>query len=270
MIDESKLHDVEWDGTKIKRFWDGFVTGPENASLYFSKQKGRSLLHFVRRFSKVNGRVVDFGCGSGYFIDHLLNAGISCAGADLSNDSVVSVNQRLKNRAEFAGAKLCPSASEIPFEPESVDTLFLLEVVEHLLPGLREQYLEQIVNILVVGGDLIATVPYKEDLVRNKVVCNACGCRFHRVQHIASFDPLGFSRLMSEAGLTTVVCRPVLLWPDWQVYWQSMRISSAGKILSCPECASNVDPGQTGSFVNRFSLDKLFHLVYVGCKETRG
>ncbi len=265
-----KLHDIEWNEAKIQSFWDGLVTGPENANLYFSKQKGRSLLRFVRRFSKVHGRVVDLGCGPGYFIDHLLTAGISCAGADLSKDSVESVNQRLKKCTEFVGAQLCPSVSEVPFERESVDTLFLLETVEHLLPGAREQYLSRIVSTLAVDGSLIATVPYREDLLRNKVVCSDCGCRFHRVQHVASFDPVGFSRLMNEAGLTTVVCRPVLLWPDWKVYWQSMRISSAGKSLSCPECAASVDPGRTGSFVNRFTLDKLFHLVYVGRKETRG
>jgi hypothetical protein len=42
--------------------------------------------------------------------------------------------------------------------------------------------------VLAPGGWFLGTVPYREDLNANRVICPCCGTVFHRWGHLASFS----------------------------------------------------------------------------------
>ena len=56
-------------------------------------------------------RVLDYGCGPAYLLEHLLNLGITCEGVDFSKNTVATANQRLGGNPLFRGAHW---ASELP------------------------------------------------------------------------------------------------------------------------------------------------------------
>jgi SAM-dependent methyltransferase len=62
------------------------------------------------------------------------------------------------------------------------------EVFEHLTEEILELGLKEIKRILVPGGILIGTVPYRENLADNEVFCPHCNRTFHRWGHHQSFD----------------------------------------------------------------------------------
>ncbi|MDQ3979810.1 MAG: class I SAM-dependent methyltransferase, partial [Actinomycetota bacterium] len=66
-------------------------------------------------------------------------------------------------------------------------------------------------RILRPGGALIVTTPNDEQLAQAESICPDCGCIFHPVQHVRSWDKDSLSRKMREFGFSTVTCRPLYL-----------------------------------------------------------
>ncbi len=261
-------HEIVWDKERIAAFWNHLGTSTALENSYFGKQRGRAVLGFVRKHIAVEGGVVDLGCGPGHFLEHLLAAGIACSGADLSADSVAALNRRLGGNPLFQEARVCPSPGEVPFPPASVDVLFCLETVEHLLDADLPTYLGAMIEALAPGGKLIVTVPFREDLERGKVVCGACGCRFHRTQHVRSFTEASLRELFARRGLATRLCRAVILWPDVRLYLGYLRGAARDYRLGCPECGASCRCERTlwRGLWDKLRKRQLRHLVYIGEK----
>jgi len=68
------------------------------------------------------------------------------------------------------------------------DAVFMIEVLEHLLPEDIDKGLSEVWRVLKPKGYLVITVPYKEDLLKNMIICPECGAVFHRSQHLQTFD----------------------------------------------------------------------------------
>lgn len=269
----NKSHEIKWDHQTISAFWDRMSTDKGSADQYFSRQKGKAVLRLVKRHIEVVGQVVDLGCGPGYFIEHLVNEGIACSGADVSEDSVQELNSRLSKHSLFQCGTVNRGLQDVPFPSASIDVCFFLEAVEHLLPEDRKAYLENIVNALAPEGRLVLTVPYSENLDYAKIICPACGCRFHRVQHLDSFSSSSLRGLMDSYDMETVLCRPVILLPDWKIYLAALKEDIRAKKVTlhyCPEC----DHGFTGGksfwrrIYDKLKVLKVFHLVYIGRKPS--
>ncbi|MFH1761978.1 MAG: class I SAM-dependent methyltransferase [bacterium] len=266
---KNKFHHVKWDNKKIKSFWDNLSSDNSLQNLYFSKQRGKSLLRFVKKHIAIKGRVVDLGCGPGYFIDHLLNADIACTGADISPGCIEKLNQRLANNNLFTEALVNQRLLQVPFKNESIDVIFSIETIEHSLPGDITQYLMNIHNSLVKGGYLIVTVPYRENLKKSQVICPDCLCAFHNTQHINTYTTVTLKELLQNNGFSTVVCKPVILLPEWKIYFSSINSISMNYLFNCPECGLSFQyPVSFLKYVlNRINPSNIFHLVYVGQKR---
>lgn len=262
--------DIVWDKQTISRFWNRIGSDANLADFYFTRQKGASLLRFVKRYIPLQGRVLDLGCGPGYLIEHLLALGISCEGADLSEQSVQYLNERLAHEPLFKGAKASRGLTDVPVPCNSVDTLLFLETLEHLLPDDRDAYLANIAKSLVSGGHLVLTVPFAEDLDAAKVTCPDCGCRFHRVQHLVSFTPTALQGLLTACGFRTIVCRPVFLAPDWRVYLRALRRGGEDGGHCCPACGHSFQSQPIGflrSVLGKLRPNKVLRLVYIGQRK---
>jgi len=256
-----KAHLVDWTPERIKRFFDHYESQAAVEDNYFGRQRGRAVLRFARGRAAAAGPALDVGCGPGFFLDHLLDAGIACAGADVSPASARRAVRRLSGRPGFMGAAALTDGVSLPFGSTSFRTAFLMETLEHIPPEKAGAVLREIRRVLEPGGLLVVTTPYKENLAAGALVCPFCGCSFHEVQHVASFDEAGMDRAVLGNGFRTVVRAPALLLPDWGVWLRAQVRKSAWEPL-CPECGRTFPPprrGRLAAFLKR--VRELRHLV---------
>ena len=63
-------HKIEWTPEKIERFWDACASGADER--YFSSKYGDSLIRTAKHYVKLDGRILDFGCGPGFLLEKLI------------------------------------------------------------------------------------------------------------------------------------------------------------------------------------------------------
>lgn len=187
-------HDVVWTPDRIRRFWDFQGSNSAFEDTYFSKFRGRALIDFVSRRVGI-GLAFDMGCGRGDLIGCLLDR-YQTGGADQSPGSVAAVNDRFGASPRFRGATVGTAG----IAGGICDTLFIVEVVEHLNDETLASVLKEAHRLLKPGGHLVLTTPNREDLGANAVICPECACVFHRWQHIRSWTPEGLEQHVQDHG----------------------------------------------------------------------
>ena len=88
MTDAPVLHTVDWTPDKVSTFWSFVSSNVAAQDQYFSKHAGRAVIETIRPFVPLQGRVVDYGCGLGFFLEHLLHQYVACEGIDFSRASL--------------------------------------------------------------------------------------------------------------------------------------------------------------------------------------
>jgi SAM-dependent methyltransferase len=175
----------------------------------------------IRRAEKLTrGRnLLNIGCGNGYLE----------ARAQGRRWQVVSVDpdQKSVNRLSSMGIDArCGSITALPVAAASMDVVICTEVFEHLTQETLELGLKEIKRVLVPGGALIGTVPYRENLQENEVFCPHCNTVFHRWGHHQSFDEVKMRAVLGrEFYLRTV--KPVYFVPWTQGGWKGRLLWSA-------------------------------------------
>jgi ubiquinone/menaquinone biosynthesis C-methylase UbiE len=168
----------KWDKEAITRYHQQSERG------YAGDVSSPEIVGLSKKF--IGKRVLDVGAGSGALINLISGA----VGLDLAP----------KHPRIIKG-----DISDMPFEDESFDTIFATETFEHLDDKTLNKGLNEIYRVLRMGGGhLIITVPYKEDLRQNMVVCPKCGARFHRVGHMQVFDEKRMSEMLEKKGFEIV------------------------------------------------------------------
>lgn len=206
MSKRADWHYLEWNPARASRFWDFVAESEAWQQDYFSKQVGAGIVQVLRRLAAMTGRVVDYGCGPGYLVDHLLASGIRCEAVDFSPDSVDLINTRLRGNPLWGGAHTW-SGDRLPFADGSVDLILCIETIEHVLPEHVDGMLAELRRVLKPGtGRLFMSTPNAENLSRSEVFCAECGSVFHRYQHVSSFDARTLSSLLEAHGFRTEVC----------------------------------------------------------------
>lgn len=186
-----------WDETTLSRFWAFHSQFSEN---YFSHQKGKSLVAYAKRQLPHGATVLDYGCGPGHLLPHLLDAGFVVQGADITRDTMGSAVS-LCDRKNFLGFV---TIDELLAEGTQFDAIFLIEVVEHLDDHWLARSLDQVHALLKKGGILIVTTPNEENLEDNMVYCPASNTIFHRWQHVRSWSASSLSAALVTHGFRDV------------------------------------------------------------------
>jgi len=162
----------EWDKKAVIRYHQQSERG------YAGDVSAPEIIRLSKKY--IGKRVLDVGAGSGALINLIPNA----IGLDLAPKHPKIIEGDISN---------------IPFSDDSFDTIFATEILEHLDDGILNKGLDEIFRVLRGGGGhLIITVPYKEDLRQNMVVCPKCGAKFHRVGHMQVFDEKRMREKMLE------------------------------------------------------------------------
>ena len=207
-----EAHEVVWTPEKAERFWNYFSSDPLFSNQYFSNHSGDLLLEYLSTLVKFEGRVLDYGCGLGYLVGHLLGRGVACEALDFSPASINLVRDKFASHPLFRGAVV---ATEVPtpLPAKSMDIVLSVEMVEHLFDQHLAPTFAEFHRLLRPGGTLIVTTPNDEDLDASRVLCPDCGARFHQYQHLRSWTTESLRRALEPHGFETVTCHATLIAP---------------------------------------------------------
>jgi 2-polyprenyl-3-methyl-5-hydroxy-6-metoxy-1,4-benzoquinol methylase len=151
----------------------------------------RWLIERMRRHGATAGRVLDYGCGFGFFLDELAASGFEPHGIDVSSAAVEQANRRVPGRA-----LVVPAGSALPFADASFDAVTMLDVIEHV-PDL-DQALAEVRRCLAPGGLFLVITLNEESLLHR-----AIGRRWSWFQdptHVHLFGPENLRQALETRG----------------------------------------------------------------------
>ena len=164
-------------------------------------------------------RILDVGCGNGYWAARLAGSKHRIVGIDASSDRIAHA------RREVAGARferieigpdLLRELGEDPF-----DLVISTEVVEHLF--LPRVWAQACFAALRPGGRLVCSTPYHGYLKNLLIAASGHWDRHHHtlrsVGHIKFFSRASLTRLLADAGFANIRFRGAGRLP-W--LWKSM------------------------------------------------
>jgi 2-polyprenyl-3-methyl-5-hydroxy-6-metoxy-1,4-benzoquinol methylase len=205
-LTQAERHDLEWSPQQVQRFWDYHSSNPALTGQYFAGSVGRSLLRIVGKYIRI-GTAVDVGCGGGQLMGFLMQRGHNAYGADQSPVTVEGINRKFAGMRHFKGASVGTEAL-----PDAVaDTVFMVEVVEHLEDEALGHALEEARRLLRPGGHLVLTTPNEENLEASKIICPSCLAVFHQVQHVRSWSAASLAERLSAHGFEARLSKPMAL-----------------------------------------------------------
>jgi SAM-dependent methyltransferase len=134
-----------------------------------------------RRKTTAIPRVLNIGAGNGYLEEKATRLGWVIYSLDPDEGAV--------NRLLEKGIRAYRGyMGDMPFADDSFDFVVASEVLEHLDVQRLHEGLKEVVRVMRGGAWFIGTVPYRENLALNEVVCPRCQEVFHRWGHQRSFD----------------------------------------------------------------------------------
>ena len=212
MNNEYKPHFLEWTDEKVARFWNFRNNYRPYDDTWFTKSSGAAILKYVNKHTAIKGKVLDYGTGKGFLLDHLLNmkVPIELYACDFTDTVAEQTQLHYKNREGFKGCTLItglPSA----YPENYFDMVFLIETIEHLTDNYLHGTFIEINRILKPGGVIIVTTPNEEALEPVHVHCADCGATFHHMQHIRAWSVPVLTNLAQKFKFSTVLCKGINL-----------------------------------------------------------
>jgi 2-polyprenyl-3-methyl-5-hydroxy-6-metoxy-1,4-benzoquinol methylase len=202
LTDDYAPHELEWSPARVSRIWDFYASTPAYRTAFFSAHSGAAIVKRADALIGLEGKsVLDFGCGRGDLIEPLLACGGRVTGLEFSPDAAEESRARFQGHERFQGVVV---AEDLPSElTETFDVVFLIEVLEHLLPEQVAGTLAEVHRLTKPGGSVVVTTPNAEVLGEASVHCPECGATFHRWQHQRTLDSSSISALFAEHGFRT-------------------------------------------------------------------
>jgi 2-polyprenyl-3-methyl-5-hydroxy-6-metoxy-1,4-benzoquinol methylase len=189
-----KYRQLDWTAEQVSKFWDYESQFPEN---YFSNQVGSNIVDYIIDSFPDKKTILDYGCGPGFLIQHLLKKNLFVAGLEFSKKSLELVNQKFSESKQFTGIFELNTIVEKNLKFEIIT---LVEVIEHLDDFFLKMVLNNIKKILNDDGVLFITTPNDEDLEKSMVFCPNCDHVFHRWQHLRSWSVDSLSEYLLGNG----------------------------------------------------------------------
>jgi 2-polyprenyl-3-methyl-5-hydroxy-6-metoxy-1,4-benzoquinol methylase len=141
-----------------ERYWNTKWGDAKNvnecgAEGHWSRARAETILALLRSLPLRAPRILDFGCGTGWFTDMLSSLG-AATGIDLSTSAIATAKSRYPRPTFIAG-----NLFQIPIPAGDFDVVVSQEVIAHVedQPG----YLDRIADALRPGGYLIISTPNK-------------------------------------------------------------------------------------------------------------
>lgn len=197
---------ANWTPTHVQRLWDWCASNAHMQQSYFSYQVGKGITNFLDSTGRLKGKVLDYGCGTGYLLNHLLARGLECYGVDSSQQSINEVNAKFANYQNWRPGKIIENFVT-PFQNNYFDVITCIETLEHILNEQVYSLLAELKRLIRPGGIVLITTPYNEKLDDNLMYCPFCDSEFHRWQHMQSFTINSMQSLLSTHGFSVDFCQ---------------------------------------------------------------
>ena len=210
------------------------------------------------------GRAVDIGCGPGVFTRYLCERAPEVWAADVDEVSLGRVRARHRDKKNLHC--VVTIADRLPFTDGSVDTVLLLEVLEHLPDDAA--CIREVCRVLMPGGRLILSVPvppgevnetdpwghkregYQLDQLQGLLGDNGFEVRDHRYAQF-KFSRLG-ERLVQRWRRWFRLPAPIFL--TWVGYLDYLLSSEARKTGGCLPACVLIMARKSGNTLARKSL----------------
>jgi len=188
--------------------WDHFQN--EGVAAF---ERSNPRLEFIARRLQRGERALNIGVGSAVLERLAERKGVEIWALDPSARAI----ERLRGELMLGERAQVGYSQELPFPDRHFDTVVMSEVLEHLEEEVRQATLVEVHRVLKPGGRFIGTVPARERLEDNSVVCPNCEHRFHRWGHQARFD------VASATSMLEALFSPVTVAERFFNEWQSAR-----------------------------------------------
>jgi 2-polyprenyl-3-methyl-5-hydroxy-6-metoxy-1,4-benzoquinol methylase len=177
----------------------------------------RARLAFLLDRVPVGARVLDVGCGEGWFTSALARAGRDAVGIDVALEPL----RRAREREEAIDVRLISTDGQWPLEDASFDAVWAGEVIEHVAD--TAGWLSEVRRVLRSGGVLVLSTPAHGRLIRLALGLSGRAFATHfdpRSDHlrfytrptlVALLEDFGFERVETRAAGGLPGARSVLL-----------------------------------------------------------
>ncbi|MCK4560823.1 MAG: class I SAM-dependent methyltransferase [Calditrichia bacterium] len=156
--------------------------------------KNRKKIDYV--LSKLKGSIknantaCDIGIGDGHTMRYMHTRSIQVTGFDISSYLVDY------HREKFSSERIPVQVEQGDISKSSIgenkfDLVTCFDILEHIPGDGLKSALNNIARSLKEEGILIGTLPFRENLEDNMVICPHCTQKFHRIGHYHSFADIG-------------------------------------------------------------------------------
>ena len=145
-------------------------------------------------------RLLEVGCGFGYFLDVAFEADFDVAGLEFNQHAVARL------RRKYAFPILAGSLEETPLQAASLDAVVMFDVIEHL----RDPFgaLDRLRDAVVGNGLLVLSTMDSESVVSRLIGSRLEDFRRTR-EHLFFFSRETLSRILRERGFEVIKIRSI-------------------------------------------------------------
>jgi SAM-dependent methyltransferase len=197
-------------------------------------------------------KLLDLGCGKGFFLEECVKRGISCRGIELSDTAIDYARNTLKLDA------ICGAIHDHVHDIGRFDAVVMWGVIEHVrdpVAVLRDAY-----KVLEPGGYMFVDTGIGNDWLDR--LMPGVNQWYDPPQHLFVFSALGLKRCLQEAGFTFV---DQDLWFDYSMKRRLARVVRNGIAAAALRTAATIGRLKPGKFeMTKFSMGN--EMVMVGRK----
>jgi SAM-dependent methyltransferase len=179
----------------FERLWSEAPDGPPE---HFALRR-----EFVLEALAPPSRVLDVGCGGGWFAGELAAGGFDVVGVEVAQEPLRRARERFGD-LEF----LLVGERELPFACGSFDGVWLGEVLEHVQDGIG--LLAELARVLVPGGRLALSTPDHGRQLRLRLGLSRSAFERHfdpRSDHVRFFTAATLAALLEVSGFERIDIR---------------------------------------------------------------
>ncbi|PIR43010.1 hypothetical protein COV24_05150 [candidate division WWE3 bacterium CG10_big_fil_rev_8_21_14_0_10_32_10] len=196
-----KYYEKYWDNNEVMH---GHVNKPP-------KHTNKNLDYFYNHIKKyVNGNILDLGCGTGDFLNYIKSRNRNVkkiTGIDIAKNAIKIAKIRYPEN-DFI---VCSAEEVFPIPDKTVDTIFMNDVIEHLVD--IETCLEECKRVLKTKGRVIIITP--EYTLIKKIIISLFFWEkifYPTNPHIRFFTRKSLRRVMSDN-------RFIEIYYSWGLTW---------------------------------------------------
>ena len=211
----------DWTPEIVGRLWAWYGTNPYLENTYFSSMVGKGIINFLKETGKLKGSVLDYGCGRGHLLKHLLALDLDCYAADFSEESIEMLNEKFRGYQNWKQGTVISNLA-IFYPDNFFDVICCTEVLEHLPTVSLHAAFTELKRVLKPEGIVIITTPFTENLEQSMGYCPFCQSEFHKMQHFRSFTIGDMESLLRDEGFKVVFCKNI----DFEIFQMSFELPS--------------------------------------------